>query len=128
MLDIIFFIKFYYMEHNIQDVFIAIQEKKAELKDLKSVCKQIQDNSAEFKEIEEKMEALKKVKDTDDKEAIKKAADELAQVGQKVGAAMYQSQQAQTPPPGSGNNDEKKDEEKKDDKSKTVEGEYEEVK
>ena len=78
--------------------------------------------------MEAKVEALKKVKDTDDKEAIKKAADELAQVGQKVGAAMYQSQQAQTPPPGSGNNDEKKDEEKKDDKSKTVEGEYEEVK
>jgi len=47
------------MEHNIQDVFIAIQEKKAELKDLKSVCKQIQDNSAEFKEIEEKMKVLR---------------------------------------------------------------------
>ncbi len=85
------------------------------------------------KAIEEKMEALKKVKDSDDKEAIKKAADGLAETAQKVGAAMYQQQQppqggpAAGPSTGSGNNDEKKDE-KKDDKKKTVEGEYEEVK
>lgn len=83
------------------------------------------------KAIEEKMEALKKVKDGDDKEAIKKAADDLTQTAQKVGAAMYQSQQQQPPQggagpsTGSGNNEEKKDEKKKD---KTVEGEFEEVK
>jgi len=78
------------------------------------------------KAIEEKMEALKKVKDSEDKEAIKKAADELAETAQKVGAAMYQQQQ---PPqgPAAGAGPEKKDE-KKDDKKKTVEGEYEEVK
>jgi len=76
------------------------------------------------------MEALKKVKDSEDKEAIKKAADDLAQTAQKVGAAMYQSQQQQPPqggPAAGGAEPEKKDE-KKDDKKKTVEGEFEEVK
>jgi molecular chaperone DnaK len=55
--------------------------------------------SAEDKKmIEEKMEALKKVKDGEDAEAIKKAADELATAGQKVGAAMYQAAQQAAPP------------------------------
>ncbi|MFH1089481.1 MAG: molecular chaperone DnaK [Candidatus Uhrbacteria bacterium] len=45
----------------------------------------------EKKEVEEKLEALKKVKDGDDHEAIKKAADELTNVAQKVGAKMYQN-------------------------------------
>jgi molecular chaperone DnaK len=43
----------------------------------------------ERKDVEEKIEALKKVKDGDDHEAIKKAADELAVAAQKVGAKMY---------------------------------------
>jgi len=47
----------------------------------------------EKKEIEEKIEALKKVKDGDDHEAIKKAADELSVAAQKVGAKMYQQGQ-----------------------------------
>ncbi len=42
------------------------------------------------KVVEEKLEALKKVKDGDDLEAIKKASDELADAAQKIGAAMYQ--------------------------------------
>ena len=42
------------------------------------------------KDVEEKLEALKKLKDSDDIEAIKKAADELATSAQKVGAALYQ--------------------------------------
>lgn len=84
------------------------------------------------KEIEEKMEALKKVKDSEDKEAIKKAADDLAQTAQKVGAAMYQ-QQAQQPPQGAPaageeKKDEKNDEKKDEKKDKAVEGEFEEVK
>ena len=41
------------------------------------------------KAVEEKIEALKKLKDSDDVAAIKKAADELGQVAQKIGAAMY---------------------------------------
>jgi molecular chaperone DnaK len=40
-------------------------------------------------DIESKVEALKKVKDGDDHEAIKKAADELSAAAQKVGSKMY---------------------------------------
>lgn len=46
----------------------------------------------ERREVEEKIEALKKVKESDDHEAIKRAADELTAVAQKVGAKMYQEQ------------------------------------
>jgi molecular chaperone DnaK len=48
---------------------------------------------AEKKEIEIKVEALKKVKDADDQEAIDKAATALEADIQKVGAAMYQQAQ-----------------------------------
>ncbi|MBI4714130.1 molecular chaperone DnaK [Candidatus Uhrbacteria bacterium] len=48
----------------------------------------------EKKEVEEKIEALKKVKNGDDHEAIKKAADELSASAQKVGAKMYQEQKS----------------------------------
>jgi molecular chaperone DnaK len=47
----------------------------------------------ERKATEEKTEALKQALKTEDTEAIKKAADELATVAQKVGAAMYQQAQ-----------------------------------
>lgn len=46
------------------------------------------------KATEEKLEALKEALKKDDTEAIKKAGDELAEVAQKVGAAMYQQNQA----------------------------------
>ena len=49
------------------------------------------------KQIEEKVAALKAVKDGDDVDAIKKASEALGEVAQKVGAAMYQQQ---TPPAG----------------------------
>lgn len=45
----------------------------------------------ERKEVEDKIAALKAVKDGDDHEAIKRAADELSTVAQKVGAKMYQA-------------------------------------
>lgn len=49
------------------------------------------------KATEEKLEVLKEALKKDDTEAIKKAGDELAEVAQKVGAAMYQqAQQAQS--------------------------------
>jgi len=48
--------------------------------------------SAEVKsQVEEKLEALKKVKDGDDLEAIKKGFDELGTVIQKVGAELYKA-------------------------------------
>lgn len=46
------------------------------------------------KATEEKLEVLKEALKKEDTEAIKKAADELATVAQKVGAAMYQQGQA----------------------------------
>jgi molecular chaperone DnaK len=48
-------------------------------------------NEEDKKAVEEKLAALKAVKDGEDLEAIKKAADELATVAQKVGAALYQT-------------------------------------
>lgn len=50
-------------------------------------------NADDKKATEEKLEELKKLKDGDDLDAIRKASDELATVAQKVGAAMYQQQQ-----------------------------------
>jgi len=73
------------------------------------------------KEVEAKMEGLKKVKDGDDKDAIKKATDELGQTMQKIGQAMYKDQQ---PPQGQQG---PKQEPPKNDKG-PVEGQYEEVK
>ncbi len=46
------------------------------------------------KELEEKVEALKKVKDSDKFDEIKKKMEELNTTAQKIGAAMYQSAQS----------------------------------
>ncbi len=50
------------------------------------------------KEIEEKIEALKKVKDSDKIEEIKNKISELSQVIQKIGAEMYKQTGGQKPP------------------------------
>ncbi|MDZ7798115.1 MAG: molecular chaperone DnaK [Patescibacteria group bacterium] len=47
------------------------------------------------KEIQEKIEALNKVKESDKKDEIKKSIDELNEVIQKIGQAMYGQQQGQ---------------------------------
>jgi molecular chaperone DnaK len=54
------------------------------------------------KELEEKVEALKKVKDGDNFDEIKKKMEELSAVAQKIGAAMYQSAQGAQPGAGAG--------------------------
>ncbi|MGD0977204.1 MAG: molecular chaperone DnaK [Minisyncoccia bacterium] len=46
------------------------------------------------KQIEEKIEAVKKVKDSSDAAEIKKATDDLATTAQKIGEAMYKAQQS----------------------------------
>ena len=46
------------------------------------------------KAIEEKLEALKKVKDSDNIDEIKKATEELSTAAQKIGQAMYQRQKS----------------------------------
>ncbi|MFH1508905.1 MAG: molecular chaperone DnaK [bacterium] len=62
--------------------------------------KTLKDNDDKIKKedkkpIEEKIEALKKIKDGDDIEAIKKSSEELSKAIQKVGAEMYQQAQAE---------------------------------
>lgn len=54
------------------------------------------------KVVEEKLATLKALKDSDDIEAIKKAADELATEAQKVGAALYQTRPETEVPPADG--------------------------
>ncbi|MBU1164975.1 molecular chaperone DnaK [Patescibacteria group bacterium] len=81
-----------------------------------------------IKEIEDKIDELKKVKDKDDIDAIKKASEELTTIAQKIGQAVYGSQQGQAQPgqEQSTADGQQSTEDKKDDK--TVEGEFEEVK
>jgi molecular chaperone DnaK len=72
---------------NQADTLISVSEKT--LKDAAEKAK------AEDKtQVEEKIKALKEVKDKDDVEAIKKAMDALSEAVQKVGAAMYEGQQS----------------------------------
>lgn len=69
------------------------------------------------KEIEEKTEALKKVKEGSDMDATKKASEELSAVLQKIGSEMYKQQ---------GNESQQGDE--KDEKKDIEEGEFKEKK
>ncbi len=64
------------------------------------------------KEVQEKIDALKKVKDGDDVEVIKAKLQELSTTLQKIGQAMYQQSQQQQSPPNQDNppgNDGKKE-------------------
>jgi len=72
-------------------------------------------NEEDKKAVEEKLAALKAIKDGEDLEAIKKAADELATAAQKVGAALYQTRPETEVPPQEG---EAKPEEPKSDEPK----------
>jgi molecular chaperone DnaK len=72
---------------NQADTLISVSEKT--LKDAGDKAK------AEDKTVvEEKIKALKEVKDKDDMEGLKKAMDELSEAIQKVGAAMYDNKQS----------------------------------
>ncbi|HAU66550.1 TPA: molecular chaperone DnaK [Candidatus Uhrbacteria bacterium] len=93
-------------EHqNLADTMIYTSEKM-----LKDAGDKI--TADERKEVEEKITALKAVKDTDDHKAIKKAADALSESAQKVGAKMYQADQAagQSQPEQSSQDEPQKDE------------------
>jgi molecular chaperone DnaK len=92
-------------------------KKRKELVDLRNMAdalvytseKTVKDAGDKAKEedktlVTEKVEALKKVKDGEDKDAIQKAYDELSEAIQKVGAAMYESTEGgQNPESGSEN-------------------------
>jgi len=68
-------------------------------KSLKDAGSKVDDKTK--KEVEDKIKAVKDVKDKDDAEAIKKATEELSQTIQKIGQAMYGQQQG-APSAGSG--------------------------
>ncbi len=77
------------------------------------------------KEIEEKIDDLKKIKDSDNLEEIKNKTSELSSIAQKIGAELYQQEQKQEKKPEEQKpeNGEKKDEEEK---KGPEEGEYKE--
>jgi molecular chaperone DnaK len=82
---------------------------------------------AELKsEVQAAVEEVKKVKDGEDEEAIRKAMEALSQTVQKIGIAAYQQQQQQTPPPAGGNGD-GSEEKPKDEGPEVVEGEAKDV-
>ncbi|MEK9130995.1 MAG: Hsp70 family protein, partial [Patescibacteria group bacterium] len=92
------------IEHkNLADTMIYTTEKM-----LKEAGDKV--TAEEKAEVEEKLTALKAVKDGDDHQAIKKAADELTNVAQKIGAKMYQAQPDAATPPGTTSDEPKKDE------------------
>lgn len=112
--------------------FASEDRKKKELIDLRNqadtliyTCeKTLKDAGDKIKDdikkaVEEKIVELKKVKDGNDEEAIKRAIQELGEVIQKVGAAMYQQPGQQATP--------EKEEDKKE-PDQPIEGEYEEKK
>jgi molecular chaperone DnaK len=79
----------------------------------------------EKEEIEKKIEALKKAKDGQDLEEIKKTSEDLSSAVQKIGAAMYQQEaegKAQTGPASSEPNKESDSS----DQDEPLEGEIEE--
>ncbi|OQA39572.1 MAG: Chaperone protein DnaK [Parcubacteria group bacterium ADurb.Bin316] len=77
------------------------------------------------KELEEKIEAIKKVKDGNDIDDIKKKLDDLNQSAQRIGAAMYQQQGQTASAEASASQG---GEEPKKNEDGTVEGQYEEKK
>lgn len=81
------------------------------------------------KELEAKLEELKKIKDGEDYEGMKKKMEELNEVAQKIGAAMYEAQKSapeNTAGAEGANNTSSNESENKDDN--VVEGEVEENK
>jgi molecular chaperone DnaK len=93
------------------EVHAADDKKKRELIEAKNVAetmiytveKMMKENAAKIsdadkKAVEEKVAAVKAVKDGTEVEAIKKAGDELSTVAQKVGAEIYKNQSASEPP------------------------------
>lgn len=88
-------------------------------------------NADEKKAVEEKIEALKRVKDGDDLAVIEKATEELSKSAQKIGEELYKQQQAQASKDSNATQDKTSTEtqaDKKDGKpeSDTVEGNFKE--
>ena len=80
------------------------------------------------KQVEEKLEELKKIKDSSEREPLKKAIDELSQEIQKIGAQLYQKVEEEKAEQSEPEIKDKTQPSPEDSAGKAVEGEYEEVK
>ncbi|MFH1551772.1 MAG: molecular chaperone DnaK [bacterium] len=80
------------------------------------------------KETEDKLSELKKVKDSDDIDILKKAIDDLSRAIQKIGAQLYQKVEEEKAEQSEPEIKQEGSDSNPDDKEKTVEGEFEEVK
>jgi len=91
---------------NTADTMIYTTEKM--MKDVEE--KKIEITAEEKKKVEDALAKVKELKDKDDVEALKKAADELTNAAQAVGVKMYQAEQKKTNDTKQETNDAKKDE------------------
>src|SRR3989339_119693 len=91
---------------NTADTMVYTTEKM--MKDVEE--KKIEITAEEKKKVEDALAKVKELKDKDDVEALKKAADELTNAAQAVGAKMYSAEQKKTNDTKQETNDAKKDE------------------
>jgi len=59
---------------------MGIQEKKSELKDLKSVCKQVLESSGEYQEVEEQLKTLREKRKVIVKKAYEQCSGEMIKI------------------------------------------------
>ena len=64
--------------------------------------KKIEITAEEKSKVDETLKAVKELKDKDDVEALKKAADDLSKAAQAIGMKMYSQEQAKGAQPGAG--------------------------
>ncbi len=83
-------------------------------------------NSDIKKEVEEKLEALKKLKDGEDMESIKKSTDELSEIIQKAGAELYKTAEENKKNEEGGDTKKQQDDKGGNDSQDAKEGEYKE--
>ena len=93
-------------------------------KSLKEVGDKV--SAEDKKNTEEKLEALKKIKDTGQTEEVKKAAEELSKASQKIGEAMYKQAQQETQQASAASRSNPTDNRKGE--KEEIKGDYEEVK
>ncbi|NQU83763.1 MAG: Hsp70 family protein, partial [Parcubacteria group bacterium] len=80
------------------------------------------------KTIDEKVEALKKVKESNDNIEIKKSLDDLSETVQKIGAELYKDKQEQPNPEQPAEENQESGEEKVEEGKETIDADFEEKK
>ncbi len=121
------------------EIYVAEDQKKRELIEARNLTDNLiyttektlremgEKISSEIKkEIEEKLEELKKVRESDNIEDIKQKTADLSQLIQKIGAELYKATQENPPAGESQGGKESKDGEEPKEEPKAKEGEYKE--